>query len=298
MSSRGRGQAEDAEAEEEAEHAHRENESARGGIGITTIMLANGQHRVQKMLRNAPAANAEVIKTGDTLIRVDNIFLKDVQTDAVTALLMGPLESGVESELVSVNGITRVITLTRAALCLNSVSWARAMLPLRIRRLELVESSEALLEAECMEQDELVAGEACFLRIRGKLAAAGFRTFDSIPRRGKSKTNLRFSCPKVRGISVNDELLLTAWLAHLRVRRKHMASLKMLQVKPTCLPSMGKAARRSTKKTIEDTRLKTQRLKQQSEQSRPDGPLHSALKPEIDRIIAKCDLLWANWRMD
>ena len=44
--------------------------------------------------------------------------------------------------------------------------------------------------------------------------------------------------------------------------------------------------------------MKTQRLKQQSEQSRLDAPLHSALKLEIDRIIAKCDLLWANWRMD
>ena len=72
----------------------------------------------------------------------------------------------------------------------------------------------------------------------------------------------------------------------------------MRQVKPTCLPSIGTTARRSTKKILEETRLKTQRLKKQSEQSRPDAPLHSALKPEIDRIIAKCDLLWANWRMD
>ena len=60
-------------------------------------------------------------------------------------------------------------------LCLNTVSWARAVLPLRIRRLELVEPSEVLSEAECVERDELVAGEACYLRIRGKLAAAGFR---------------------------------------------------------------------------------------------------------------------------
>jgi len=67
-----------------------------------------------------------------------------------------------------------------------------------------------------VERDELVAGEACYLRIREKLAAAGFRNFDSIPRRGKSKNTLRFSCPKVRGITENDELLLTAWLTHLR----------------------------------------------------------------------------------
>ena len=68
--SRGRGRAEDDEEEEEAEHAHRENESVRGGIGITTTLLASGLHRVQKVLRGAPAANAGAIKTGDTLIRV------------------------------------------------------------------------------------------------------------------------------------------------------------------------------------------------------------------------------------
>jgi len=44
--------------------------------------------------------------------------------------------------------------------------------------------------------------------------------------------------------------------------------------------------------------LKIQHHKRQCEESRQDGPLHCALKPEIDRIIAKCDLLWANWRMD
>ena len=233
VTSRGRGQAEEEEVEEEAEHAHRENKSACGGISITTIMLASGLHRVQKVLRGAPAAIAEVIKTGDSLIRVDNMCLKDVQPEAVTTLLMGPSESEVELELVSAHGTTRVITLIRAALCLNSVSWARAVLPLRIRRLELAEPSEALLEAERMERDELVAGEACYLRIQGKLAAASFRTFDSIPRRGKSKNNLRFSCPKVRGISENDELLLTAWLTHLRTKQTWPASKCCKSNQPT-----------------------------------------------------------------
>jgi hypothetical protein len=79
---------------------------------------------------------------------------------------------------------------------------------------------------------------------------------------------------------------------------KHMASLKMLQVKPTCLPSMETAARRSKLKTLDDIRVKTQRLKQKREESRPDVLLHGKLKLEIDHIIAKCDLLWANWRMD
>ena len=224
--------------------------------------------------------------------------LKGAQTETVAALLSGPPESSVELELVSSNGTTRVITLTRMALCINSVSWARAVLPLRARRLKLEESLEVLSDADCRERDELIAGEACYLRIRGKLASAGFGTFDSIPRRGKSKTNLKFACPKVRGISENDVLLLTAWLAHLRPLHGHMASLKMLQVKPTCLPSMEMVARRSTKKTIESNRLKTQNLTRQSEKVRSDGPLHRAFKLEIDRIKANGDLLWANWRTD
>jgi len=86
--------------------------------------------------------------------------------------------------------------------------------------------------------------------------------------------------------------MLTAWLARLRGMRKHMSSLKMMQVKPTCLPTIGATARRSMKRIREEIRLKTQRLKKQSEQSKWDGPLHNALKPEIDRIITKCDLIW------
>ena len=218
MPSRGRDRTEDeeTEAEKEAEHAHRENESARGGTSIITAMLANGQHRVQRVLTDTPAAKAEVIKAGDTLVRIDNMLLKDTQTDTVAALLVGPPGTGVELELISTNGTTKVITLSREALCLNSVSWARAVLPLRIRRLDLLEPPEALSGAECIERDELGAGEACYLRIRGKLVEAGYRSFDSIPRRGASKNNLRFSCPKIRGISGKDELMLTAWLARLR----------------------------------------------------------------------------------
>ena len=241
-----------------------------------------------------PAADSGSIKAGDTPTGIDNVDLKATQSEAVAVFLTGPPESEVELELLSVNGIPTVVTLTREALCLNTVSWARVVLPLRIRRLELVEPSEALSEAECVERDELVA---CYLRICGKLAAADFRTFDSIPRWSKSIT-LKFSCPKVRGILERDVLLLSAWLTHLRTREKHLASLKMLKVKPTCLPSIETAAMRSKAKSFNDIRLKTQRLKQNREESKPDVPLYSKLKLEIDRILAKCDLLWVNWMMD
>ena len=94
-----------------------------------------------------------------------------------------------------------------------------------------------------MERVNLVAGEACYLKIRGKLVAAGSHTFDSILRWGKFISTLRFSCPKVRGISERDVLQLSAWLAHPRTREKHLPSFKMLNVKPTCLPSIETADR-------------------------------------------------------
>ena len=112
---------EEEEEEDDAEHTNRENEIVSGGVGIITTLLANGLHRVQKVQRVAPAAIAGVIRTGDTLTRVDNMILKNVQSEAVMVLLTGPPESEVELELSSANGIPTVVTLRRAALCLNSV---------------------------------------------------------------------------------------------------------------------------------------------------------------------------------
>ena len=67
-------------------------------------MLANGQHRVQKVLTDTPAAKAEVIKAGDTLVQIDDMLLKDTQTDTVAALLAGPPGTGVEMELIELAG--------------------------------------------------------------------------------------------------------------------------------------------------------------------------------------------------
>ena len=78
------------EVEESFEHTRRDNEIARGGVGITTTPLASGLHRVQKVLRDSPAADSGVIKAGDTLTRIDNVVLKVTQSEAVAVILMGP----------------------------------------------------------------------------------------------------------------------------------------------------------------------------------------------------------------
>ena len=56
-----------------------------------------------------PAADSESIKAGDTLTRIDNVDLKVTQSEAVTVLLTGPPGSEVELELLSENGISRVV---------------------------------------------------------------------------------------------------------------------------------------------------------------------------------------------
>ena len=145
------------------------------------------------MLQDSPAADSGVVKAGDTLTRIDNVVLKATHSEAVAVLLTGHPGSEVELELMSANWIPKVVSLRRVALCLNMESWIRAVLSLRIRRLELEEPSKALSENSCMERDDLVAGKACYLRICGKPAAAGFHTFDSIPRSGKSISRFSLS---------------------------------------------------------------------------------------------------------
>jgi len=149
-----------------------------------------------------------------------------------------------------------------------------------------------------VERDDLVAGKACFLRIRGKFAAAGYQTFDSIPRWGRSICTIWFACPKVKGIPESNVLQLSAWLAHLRTMQKHLASLKILKAKPTGLPSIETATMRLKAKSSKDIQQKTQRLVQITETSRLDIPLHHNLNTEMDRILSNCDLIWVNRSKD
>ena len=127
------------EDDKNLQSTHHENEITRGGVGFTTTSLASGLHRVLKVSRDTPAALSGAINPGDILTRIDKVVLKGVQTGAVAVLLAGPPGSEVELELLNADGTPRVMRLGRVALCVNTVSWARAVLPLRLRRRELLE---------------------------------------------------------------------------------------------------------------------------------------------------------------
>ena len=52
-------------------------------------------------------------------------------------LLAGPPGFEVELEFPEGDGTSRLIRLSRVAFCVNTVSWAKTVLPLGLRRLEL-----------------------------------------------------------------------------------------------------------------------------------------------------------------
>ena len=92
-------------------------------------------------------------------LRPNEAHSGSVSYEAVEVLLTGPPGSEVELKLLSEDGNSKVVQLQRVALYLAPVSWARAVLPLRIRRLELEKPSKELTEDKCTERDALTEGE-------------------------------------------------------------------------------------------------------------------------------------------
>ena len=79
--------------------------------------------------------------------------VKDTLLEAVEVLLTGPPGSEVEMKLLSEDGTLKVVHLQRVALHSATVSWARAVPPLGIRRLKLEKPSKEQTEDECAERD-------------------------------------------------------------------------------------------------------------------------------------------------
>jgi len=77
------------------------------------------------------------------------------------------------------------------------------------------------------------------VRLRPKLRAHGFHTFDPIPRLNPSVARTKFSCLILGNADTADNLLLTEWLDKLREAEGHVASLELAHAHPTFLPSMG-----------------------------------------------------------
>ena len=103
------------------------------------------------------------------------------------------------------------------------ISWSRGTLPVRLRRLTLQEF-ETRSMAEEVELNDLIKGEQIYQRVLPYLIAAGYTSFDQLPRKcerinpsGTPITRAEFFIPLVKGrvtdLSPPRRQLLAAWLS-------------------------------------------------------------------------------------
>ena len=121
------------------------------------------------------------------------------------------------------------------------ISWSRGTLPMRLRRRTLQES-ETRSETEEVELSDLIKGEQIYQRVLPYLIAAGYTSFDQLPRKcerinpsGTPITRAEFFIPLVKGrvtdLSPPRRQLLAAWLS--RRGQDDWAALQLDQLPAT-----------------------------------------------------------------
>jgi len=114
------------------------------------------------------------IQISEELTHVDDIEVRNLPTESIEILFSGPLDSSVRLHLISLGGVGRDFFLTRIAWDKLSISWSRAVLPLRMRRRQLQRPKPPIngpaapvrSEPEELELLQLQQGEAIFLTVR------------------------------------------------------------------------------------------------------------------------------------
>jgi len=153
--------------------------------------------------------------------------------------LQGPEYTLVSMGISDLRGDVQNISVLRSPSKTSQVSWARALKPLRDRRLALEKSTSGLTKDEETELVSLSLGEAVFVRLWPKLGACRFNTFDTIPRLNPTIARTRFSCPILGSADTANTLLLTDYVNNLLEVEGHIASLELSQARSTILPSTG-----------------------------------------------------------
>ena len=218
---------------------------AKGWIGLRTVRLNDGSHRVIRLTRGSPSATSGDIQIGEDLTYVDDIEVSNLPTESIEILLSGPSDSNVRLHLISLGGVDRDVFLARIAWDKPSISWSRAVLPLRIRRRELERPKKNLngpvapvrSESEELELLQLQQGEAVFLKVRKILMKNNFPTFDSISRVHATVNATRFYTSKVKAITAKSEAALNIWLSWLSRNSKLVANLELPKARVSALPS-------------------------------------------------------------
>jgi len=207
---------------------------------------------------------------GEEVTHVDDIEVSNLPIESIDVLLSGVPDSKVHLHLISLGGVGRDVFLNRIAWDKPSISWSKAVYPLRMRTRELEKSILPLdgqvaperSEEEKLELLQLQEGETVFLKVRKILTSGIFSTFDTIPRALATINATRLYTPKVKGLSAKNEATLYIWLSWLSTNNKLVADLKLPNARPPALPSALQAgttrkrrARNLGKIQVELTRL-------------------------------------------
>jgi hypothetical protein len=112
----------------------------KGWTGLKTTRLNDGSHGVIKLVIGSPSATYGDIPIGEEFTYVDDIEVSNLPIDTIDILLSGPPDSNVRLYLISLGGVGRDVFLNRIAWDKLSISWTRAVHPLRMQRRELEKS--------------------------------------------------------------------------------------------------------------------------------------------------------------
>ena len=87
----------------------------KGWIGLRTVRLNDGRHRIIRLTRGSPSATSGDIQISEELTYVDDIEVSNLPTDSIKILLSGPPDSNVRLHLISLREVDRDVFLTRVA---------------------------------------------------------------------------------------------------------------------------------------------------------------------------------------
>jgi len=208
------------------------------GIGIGTDRQGPPHYMTSIQAGSMIARNGNAL-VGELITRIDSIPTIIINHSELHRALQGPEYTSVFLGIADPQGNAQRISVLRSPSKTSQISWARAVTPLRDRRLEIEKTINDLTKDERKELVSLSLGEAAFVRLWPKLRARGFNTFDTIPRLNPTIVRTKFSCPILGSTDTTDTLLLTKWLNILWEEEGHIASLELAHARPTLPPSMG-----------------------------------------------------------
>lgn len=132
------------------------------GIDLTTTLTTRGgaeHHIVTQVIPGLAADRSEMFAIGDSITRIDLTSTKNASTEETNKPILGPIRSRMYVSLSNTQGRPSTARVHRGAPIPRTVSWSKAIHPLRTRRHEIVNTKDKLNDAESKELESLKKGE-------------------------------------------------------------------------------------------------------------------------------------------